>query len=214
MAKTIKSKSSNAVVEVAEEVADVVEIVDAAEVVDVPAVVVELDSDECLASKFTQLMDQISAMTIQFKEIQNNTKLMQKMYTKSLKQISKKSNKKNTKKPPSGFAKPTNLSDEICEFVNVEKGTMLARTEVTRNINAYIKEHNLQNPSDKRTILPDEKLRKIMNITEDNTDVITYFNLQRYIKHHFISVVPVVVTAEVAPDLHLDYSAAPAEPAV
>ena len=178
-------------------------IVDASVVVDAPVVdVTETDKESVddLAFKFSQLIDQVNLMSLQFKDIQNNAKVMQKLYTKSLKQQSKKSNKSSVKKPPSGFTKPTNISEEICEFVNVEKGSMLARTDVTRYINAYIKTNNLQNPADKRTIVPDEKLRKIMNLSEDNTDTITYFNLQRYIKHHFISAATTpVATPETVP---------------
>lgn len=202
MVKNIKKQIVSVESDVVGDVAGVVDVVDVPGVVDVVDVVDAVDADvvdkesvDDLAFKFAQLVEQVNNMSTQFKDIQNNTKLMQKLYNKSLKQQTKKSNKSSVKKPPSGFAKPTNLSDEICEFVNIEKGSMLARTEVTRYINAYIKTNNLQNPVDKRTIVPDVKLRKIMNLSDDNTDTITYFNLQRYIKHHFISTLAPVVVA-------------------
>ena len=83
----------------------------------------------------------------------------------------------------SGFAKPSLLSDELCEFMGVGTGASMARTEVTRKINEYIKKNNLQDAADKRHILPDANLKKILNLTCE--DKLTYFNLQKYMKHHF-----------------------------
>jgi upstream activation factor subunit UAF30 len=70
------------------------------------------------------------------------------------------------------------------EFLSLEKGTLVARNVVTKMLNEYIKSNNLRLESDKRKILPDEKLKKIFNCS-DNADV-TYFNLQTHIKDHFI----------------------------
>ena len=92
---------------------------------------------------------------------------------------------------PSGFAKPTAVSKELCDFLGVPTDRMLARTEVTRLLNKYIKDNSLQDPVDRRTIRPDGKLQKLLNIKGDMQ--LKYFNMQSYIKHHFIKAEPAVV---------------------
>ena len=87
------------------------------------------------------------------------------------------------KKAPSGIVKPTNISDEMCTFMGKPPGTLLARTEVTKYITGYIKQHNLQDSVSKRNINPDTKLKSLLDIPEGET--LTYFNLQKYMKVHF-----------------------------
>jgi chromatin remodeling complex protein RSC6 len=60
----------------------------------------------------------------------------------------------------------------------------MARTDVTREINAYIRLHKLQDQDNGRKIIPDEKLSALLNISAN--DELTYFNLQKFMKHHFI----------------------------
>jgi upstream activation factor subunit UAF30 len=67
---------------------------------------------------------------------------------------------------------------------------MLSRTDATRKIAAYIKEHNLQNPDNRREILSDATLTSLFSLTKE--DKLNYFNLQRYIKPHFIKEVKTV----------------------
>ena len=85
---------------------------------------------------------------------------------------------------PSGFVKPTLISDELAMFLGKPVGTEMARTEVSRAINRYIKENGLQDPENDRKINPDEKLRNLLSLKEE--DELTYFNLQKYMKPHFI----------------------------
>ena len=84
---------------------------------------------------------------------------------------------------PSGFVKPTLISDELAKFLSKPSGTEMARTEVTREINTYIRSHNLQDPKNGRRILADKALRKLLKLTKE--DELTYFNLQRYMSPHF-----------------------------
>ena len=84
---------------------------------------------------------------------------------------------------PSGFAKPTLISDELCSFLGKPVGTEMARTEVTKSITAYIKEHSLQHAENKRRIMPDTALASLLNV--DDSVELTYFNLQKYMKVHF-----------------------------
>ena len=58
----------------------------------------------------------------------------------------------------------------------------MARTEITRAINKYIRENGLQDIKNKRNINPDEKLSMLFKLTPD--DELTYFNIQRYLSPH------------------------------
>ncbi len=100
-----------------------------------------------------------------------------------IKEISKKK-KSSTKREPIGFTKPVKLSDELSDFINVERGTKLGRNEVSRHIMQYIKNNGLQDKINQRTINPDEKLKALIKIKPDET--LTYFNLQRYLSPHFL----------------------------
>ena len=85
---------------------------------------------------------------------------------------------------PSGFNKPGPLSKELCKFLKVPENTELSRPDVTKRLTTYIKEHGLQNEANKREILPDKKLAKLLTGPTDGT-ALTFFNLQKYIKQNF-----------------------------
>jgi chromatin remodeling complex protein RSC6 len=59
----------------------------------------------------------------------------------------------------------------------------MARTEVTREINVYIRANKLQDVNNGRKINPDKKLATLLKLNKD--DELTYFNLQRYMSSHF-----------------------------
>jgi len=143
-----------------------------------------VEDKDVVEDVFKVLVDKISSLTTLNKEIQVALKQVSKDYDK-LKKIVDKIQKKreNARKSPSGFAKPNKISEELCDFIGVPHGTEKSRTDITRYINSYVKEHNLNKPDNKRIILPDEKLKKILNVKD--TDVVTFFVLQRLISHHF-----------------------------
>lgn len=137
-------------------------------------------------SVISDLVDKIATLSTQIKLIQTSLKLVAKEFDKQKKVVDKVQKKKEkAKKSPSGFAKPCKISDQLCEFVGVEKGTELSRTDITRSINSYVKEHNLNNPENRREFFPDAKLKSILNIQKG--EKVTYFILQRLIAHHFPS---------------------------
>lgn len=134
----------------------------------------------------------IAARLKEFREFQtsltSDVRLLQKNVQRFLKETARK-NKRRSKpaegkapRAPSGFAKPALISTALCTFLNKPKGTEMARTEVTKFLTTYIKEHNLQDPENKRRILPDKKLGKLLNA---GSNEVTYFNLQKYMKVHF-----------------------------
>ena len=130
-------------------------------------------------------------MSKQVKDLKAQVKALQKHANKEHKDLEKAAKGKRKKggngdKPkraPSGFAKPTRLSPELCVFLGVDSDTELARTEVTKKITTYVKEHDLQKPENKKIILPDSKLGGLLNVP--SSEILTYFNLQRYMKVHF-----------------------------
>ena len=94
---------------------------------------------------------------------------------------------------PSGITKPTEISEELSKFIGVSKGTLMARTDVTKAINSYVKEHKLYDEQNKRVFVLDRTAEgKALYSLLGNPDLtdsgpIGYFNLQRYLKHHFVS---------------------------
>jgi len=140
------------------------------------------------------------------------------------KELAKRSKTKGRKrqnngenKKPSGFAVPTTISEELADFLGIDRGVEVARTEVTKRLNVFIKENDLKNPDNKRIIVltgpAGEKLKTLLSPLVDDEGapvVLTFFNIQKFIKHHFprskanqalLSVKPVVVadTTESAP---------------
>ena len=150
---------------------------------DVPAPQVDAPVED-KSDKFSLVLEKLQAFSNDLKEVISTVKALQKEHNKLQKATTKKTKKvSGGQRTLSGFAKPSLLSDELCDFMGVARGTSQARTEVTRTINEYIKKNNLQDSEDKRRILPDDKLKKILNLTAE--DKLTYFNLQKYMKHHF-----------------------------
>ena len=131
------------------------------------------------ASKLSQLSSQISSLKAEFRLLEkkwaNDIKVAQK--------ISSKHKRKEGNRTPSGFVTPTKISEELADFLGKERGTEMARTEVTREINAYIREHKLQDKENGRKIIADKKLTGLLKLKKG--DELTYFNLQRYMSPHF-----------------------------
>ena len=104
-----------------------------------------------------------------------------------------KRRKTNANRAPSGFVKPTLISNELAAFLGKPEGSVLARTEVTREVNAYIRAQKLQDKDNGRKINPDAKLLKLLKLKKG--EELTYFNLQKYMAGHFAKSVPAVAVA-------------------
>ena len=147
------------------------------------------NTPEDLNDSFKSICSSLSTLVGELKTLTTEVKKLEKRVTKELKESKKSRKVKKTpssdkpKRAPSGFAKPSNISEELCEFLGRPLGTMMARTEVTKHVTQYIRTNELQNPENKRHILPDKKLANLLNSTKN--DEVTYFNLQKYMKHHF-----------------------------
>ena len=144
------------------------------------------DKDSSGDNVIQVLTEKLTALTTLNKEIQVALRQVAKSYDKLHKIVDKIQKKRdNARKSPSGFAKPNKISDELCDFIGVPRGTEKSRTDITRYINSYVKEHNLNKPTNRRIILPDDKLKAILNVKEG--EEVTFFILQRLISHHFPS---------------------------
>ena len=149
-----------------------------------------------LTSKLADFGEKINKLTSVVAAMKNEYKTLDKAIARELKSAQKASQKKKRtsgNRAPSGFVKPTLISDELAVFLGKEKGTELARTAVSKEIHAYIRAAKLQDPTNGRKINADAKLAKLLKLGK--ADALTYFNLQKYMKHHFIKTVAPTVTA-------------------
>ena len=142
--------------------------------------------DTILADNFTQFLGKLVQITSQMNALKTEFRALEKKATRELKaaqKVNAKRKRKSGNRSPSGFVKPTLISDELAKFLSKPSGTEMARTEVTREINGYIRAHNLQDKQNGRKINPDASLASLLKIKSG--EELTYFNLQRYMSPHF-----------------------------
>ena len=140
-----------------------------------------------ILEQFNHIVDNLGTFKTQIGNLQQQLKLLEKNVRKQMKNLQKevKKNKNKGNRKPSGFAKPTKVTKELCEFMNKKEGTEIARTEVTRALVKYIKNNNLENTTNSQEIFPDDKLKFLLGI--DGNQELTYFNIQKYMNKHFIT---------------------------
>jgi len=143
------------------------------------------DTTPDLQDQFAGLLAQLTALRSQLTTVTTQVRVLSKRTDRELKAAKKqgKRKKRTGNRQPSGFVKPTKISNELASFLGKDKGTEMARTDVTREINKYIRAHNLQDPKNGRHILADAKLKKLLKLKKE--DDLTYFNLQKYMSPHF-----------------------------
>jgi len=150
-----------------------------------PAAPVVQEEAPNLQEQFAALLAQLTALRSQLTTVTTQVRVLSKRTDRELKAAKKAGRKKKRtgNRQPSGFVKPTKISNELAAFLGKEKGSEMARTDVTREINKYIRAHNLQDPKNGRHILADTKLKKLLKLKKE--DNLTYFNLQKYMSPHF-----------------------------
>lgn len=145
------------------------------------------DNSPMLETQFSEIIKNIGCLKTQLTTLQQDIRSLEKGINKQMKTLKRECEKHKTKKPksPSGFAKPTNVSSELCKFLNKEEGTKMARTDVAKALTSYIQSNNLQFSGNKQIIIPDENLKTLLGI--DGEEKITFFNIQKYMNKHFIA---------------------------
>jgi len=153
---------------------------------------------ECMDKALADL----DAFIKNFKELQEKVKTNVKELTamrtafqrsrrdveKGLKKKSKSSKRISDPSRPTGFKKPIRISTELATFLKVDPAELMSRTAVTKSINSYIKEHNLQNPAAKREfdLTKSSQGKALAALLKPTGDVpISYFNLQKWLAPHF-----------------------------
>ena len=153
----------------------------------VDEVVVECAEGEApIAEQSVEFLAKLQQLGVLISSLKAEYRTLEKKWTRELKTAQKQSSKRKRKagnRAPSGFVKPTRISDELAKFLEKPSGSEMARTEVTREINTYIRAHNLQDKENGRKINPDTKLATLLKLKK--SDELTYFNLQRYMSPHF-----------------------------
>ena len=124
----------------------------------------------------------INTLQITIKQLEKDVK---KQMNGLKKEVLKTKNKGN--RSPSGFAKPSKVTKELCDFMNRSEGSEIARTEVTKALVSYIKENKLENAANRKIIMPDNKLKYLLGL-EDGQEL-TFFNIQKYMNKHFVKCV-------------------------
>jgi upstream activation factor subunit UAF30 len=153
------------------------------------------DGSDIIAQS-TEFLSKLNQMSSMIASLKTEYRTLEKKWTRELKAAQKTSAKRKRKsgnRAPSGFVKPTRISDELATFLDKPSGTEMARTDVTREINKYIRSNNLQDKENGRKINPDTKLQSLLKL--NTTDELTYFNLQRYMSPHFFKAVKEAVVA-------------------
>jgi len=146
-----------------------------------------LSDADTISSKINIFGAKLQQLAGFFTSVKTDFKILEKLVSRELKnaqKISSRKKKSSGNRQPSGFVKPTRISDELAQFLGKTIGTEMARTDVSKEINAYIRANGLQDKANGRKINADEKLSSLLKLNKE--DELTYFNLQRYMKHHFI----------------------------
>ena len=156
-----------------------------APVVDTPAEPVVEGYD----AEFAAISEQLKAALTLVKDLTTKFNALEKRVNRDRKVMDKKmkgrvKRVKDPNAPLSGFAKPGPVSDELRKFLGLSKDELISRTQVTKKFTEYCKAHDLQNGPDKRVIHPDKTVMKLLRL-DKNSEPLTFFNLQKYMKVHY-----------------------------
>ena len=155
----------------------------------------ETSVEGAFIESFTEFMAKLQALASQMNSLKSEFRALEKKSVREIKAAQKLQAKRKRAKgnrSPSGFVKPTLISDELAKFLKKPTGTEMARTEVTREINGYIRANSLQDKQNGRKINPDQQLAALLKI--GSGEELTYFNLQRYMSPHFAKATPKVAS--------------------
>ena len=136
---------------------------------------------------YSMVLSNLAAIDKLIKATAPLVRKLQKKHDKDVKAASKQKKQKRTRDPnlpPSGFARPGPVTDELRTFLGLAKDELIARTQVAKKMSEYIKQHELKNPENNKEIILDKKLAKLFGV-EDKTKV-EYFKIQGFLTKHFV----------------------------
>jgi chromatin remodeling complex protein RSC6 len=152
---------------------------------------VKADASEQLKHMLTILTEQSSVV----KNLINSVRSAIKDTDKTSKELEKLRNKKTRVKTersadalPSGITKPVAITDDLAVFLGVAPGTLVPRNEVTKGVSAYVKKHEISDPTNKQKFVLDDRpaAKALRTLLGNPSEDVTYFNLQKYLKHHYV----------------------------
>lgn len=155
----------------------------------VPAVAVEEVRVEATVKAHTARMlairETLSSLITESKKLEKAVAKLQKAAEKRRRRKAGVEGVEGAVKRPCAFNLPRALSPELCAFMNLPADGQESRSNVTKYLTNYFKEHDLKNKHD---IKPDAKLKKLLKLAD--TDKLTYFNLQKFLNPHYIKTTP------------------------
>jgi len=148
-----------------------------------------IDALDSILEQFNTINNSLTLFKMQISTLQQQVKQVEKNVKKELKHIKNDKNQEKSKsiRAPSGFAKPTKVTKELCEFMGKPVGSEIARTEATKALSVYIRDNGLLDKEHGRKIVPDQKLLTLLGVKSDEFHeyCLTYFNIQKYMNKHF-----------------------------
>ncbi len=102
--------------------------------------------EETLDRAFNDFYENIQNVKKQLQNLTVEWRELRKHAEKEIKQAKKMTKKKKgVKREPSGFLKPTQISDQLANLLGKEKGTLMSRTDVTKELKKWLK-HSCTSP--------------------------------------------------------------------
>lgn len=146
----------------------------------------DLEDTALIGEEFAVVLSTLTGFRQQITMLQNHIRGLEKNVKRKMRSLLREAKKNRNKgnRKPSGFAVPTPISAELCDFMKRPHGSEVARTEVTQYIINYIKKNNLQFPQNRKVIKPDKCLKTLLDVPVN--EEVTYFNLQRFMNRHFV----------------------------
>ena len=83
-----------------------------------------------------------------------------------------------------GFNRKQEVTPKLREFLGIQEGELISRSEVTKSINKYITEKGLKHPENGRQLILDDTLKELLQPPADVQ--VTYLNLQKYLSPHYV----------------------------
>jgi upstream activation factor subunit UAF30 len=185
--KAKKAASAAPAAPVAAPVAEPVEVAARVEAAAEVAEEVRLDTEvKAVTSRLLALRDMVSELVTEAKRLEKKATKLQKLADKRRKRKAPVEGEEAKPARVSIFQIPTDISPQLCAFLGRPAGSQESRSNVTKFVTTYVKEHNLKNKHD---INPDAKLRSLLAVKAE--EKLTYFNLQKYLNPHYLKKAPV-----------------------